>query len=128
VLQVRVHASSGQFAGTADPYVAHGELTDLAEALAGYPEKAPIEVELGGGSGLDRVQLSFYTEGRAIRCAVRVVIAEYEMSDPPQTSDFILPIEPVVLDRLREGLRRLDREKSGGVRIGTEARREGAEG
>jgi hypothetical protein len=114
ILQVSLYASNGRFSGAALPYLGHGELTALAEALRHFPEKAPVECELGQ-KNLEWARLTFFAVGSARHGAVRAEIYSQEASvrakHAVQKTDLQLELDPAQIDRLCRSLRHIDATK-----------------
>jgi hypothetical protein len=114
VVEMRVRADNGRFAGTADCYCDHEDLARLAEALRGFPASLGDRREFvvgtfdpdyaGGGAKL------------VLRCSDMVghVVADVTLRSDgrssaghPETTSLSLPIEPAAIDAFVAGLGRI---------------------
>lgn len=105
IVEVRVTASNGRFAGTADCYSAHDGIPRLAAAVRGFPvsntDRREMEIgtldpsRAGGGA-----KLVFRCVDRAGHAVVDVVVR----ADPrghegvAETASFSIPVETAAID------------------------------
>jgi hypothetical protein len=109
LIDLRIRASNGRFAGMAELYIIRGELSKVADAFRGYPENIEDRrnVELGnfdpavGGGGV-RIQLRADKTGHVtLKVELRT---DPFLTDPrnnygqSETAEFLVPIEPAAID------------------------------
>lgn len=114
VYELTVVARSGSFAGTANVYVAHGELRELPEMIAGFPfsNSDRREITLGsfdtkhaGGA----VRLTLQCLDAVGHPAIGVEICSKSSIQDEGTASFKIPFEPAALDRFVDQFRDLNR-------------------
>ena len=112
VIQVRVHASNGRFAATADCYCGLDGFARLAQAACGFPSSSEDrrELEIGtfdariAGGGAKLVLRCIDRAGHAV--ADVTVRADSGMNgSPAETASFAFPVEPAAIDDFVAALR-----------------------
>lgn len=105
LIEVRVHASNGRFAATADCYCGPDAIARLAEAARGFPSSSEDrrELEIGtsdsgfAGGGATLVLRCVDRAGHAV--AEVAVRSESRMSGwPAETASLSFPVEPAAID------------------------------
>jgi len=104
-VEVRVHASNGRFAATADCYGGHDAFSRLVAAAGGFPSSNEDrrELEIGtfdpkcAGGGAKLVLRCADAAGHAVADAT--VRADPEVSGwPAEAASFSIPVEPAAID------------------------------
>src|SRR5215472_4976168 len=114
VLELRVSVWNGKFGGTADAYVALGELREIATALQGFPDRTSDTREVvlgafGAKTAGGAVSLGFYCIDGSGHAALMVKLeSDYDSSGAAESVTLRLPIEPAALDAFVEDLYKVD--------------------
>ena len=119
VFIIRVSVWNGQFGGTAETYVAIGDLNEMAKKLSGFP-RSPADAreivvgsfgrEFAGGAA----SMRFYCADSAGHAYVEVKIeSEFESAGVVQYVIISMPIEAAAVDLFVGDLSRLETERSG---------------
>lgn len=111
VVEVRVHASNGRFAGTADCYGGHDAISRLADAVRGFPTSSDDrrELEIGtfdpafAGGGARLVLRCVDAVGHAV-ADVTVRADPRGNGWPDQIASFSVPVESAAIDDFVEAL------------------------
>jgi hypothetical protein len=112
LIEVRVRASNGFFAGDVRAYAAPDALGALADAIEGFPRASTDlrEFSLGGfGPSVagGAVSLRFTCADRAGHAVVELRMESGEQADRPETVRFSFGVEPASLDRFVRELRQV---------------------
>ncbi|MEZ5990062.1 MAG: hypothetical protein R3F30_13220 [Planctomycetota bacterium] len=105
LVEVRVHASNGRFAGTVDCYGGHDEIPRIIEAVRGFPTSSEDrrELEIGtfdpdfAGGGARLVLRCADAAGHAV-ADVTVRADPCGNGWPAETASFSVPVEPAAID------------------------------
>lgn len=105
LIEVRIHATNGRFAATADCYCSHDAIRKLAEAARGFPMSSEDrrELEIGtfesgfAGAGAKLVLRCIDLAGHAV-ADVAVRANSQKSGCPGETASFSCPIEPAAID------------------------------
>ena len=123
LVEVSVAAWNGAFGGAADVYLPIGGLREVAEKLEGFPRSPADKREVVFGNfgrkwAGGAVRLRFYCVDGAGHAYVESNIESGgQIAGVTQSVVLSLGIEPAALDSFVEDLRRLDKEKTGTVRL-----------
>ncbi len=123
VVEVSIHASNGDFGGTAKAYVSRGGLAGAASILEGFPRQTSDtrELELGSvdpkfaGGG---VSMKFFCRDSAGHAAIELRIVSNGSNAPwwdapSQSVHMFANVEAAAIDEFAVELRRLDAEQTG---------------
>jgi hypothetical protein len=130
VLQLMVRVGNDEFSGAGKVYVAHGELREVAAAMAGFPSGRGDERHFTLGSfdpaapgGGVSIHLKCETSAGHSFADVRV---ESDTTEGPMASAaFRFPFEAGAVDNFVVDLRHLDDQRAGAARL--DARGNGAD-
>jgi hypothetical protein len=125
VLELSISASNNTFTGGAFPYLAIGQLAELAATLDGFPTNSSDIRELefganGEGSAGGYVHLRFSCRDHAAHAIIETQIEsknehrpETPWSRASQSAHFFAAIEPSAVDGFVKELRQLNEQKTG---------------
>ncbi|MEG9434770.1 hypothetical protein JAO29_01040 [Edaphobacter sp. HDX4] len=114
IVEARVSASNGEFAGTADMYLSYGALKELAEGLRSFPTASADarDVEIGdldnNGSGGATVRL--YMVDRAGHMAITLTLLAGTLRGTGQIVTMHSAIEAAAVDDFVSELMRMNDE------------------
>jgi hypothetical protein len=117
IIEVTVYASNGAFSGTADIYVAHGQLSAMATELAGFPLHAndkraftlgTFDPKCAGGG----VSMVFRCTDRSGHACADIVM---ESADQTQSVTLSVPVVPHAVDRFVRGLAMIELDRGRAV-------------
>jgi len=119
LFELRISASNGAFAGTAEVYVAIGGLASAAARLEGFP-RSPADARdlVFGAFGPNRAgggaSMRFYCGDGSGHARVDLKIeSSCDRSDRIESAGFSLPIEASAVDIFVDELRRLESARQG---------------
>ena len=119
VVELKVSAWNGTFAGSTRLYVGQGDLADTASLLAGFPVglKDRREVTLGAfgpRSAGGALNLTFSCIDGAGHCQLHLMVeADYDRRNAAERVEMFCAFEPAALDKFVEQMRGLDSSLTG---------------
>ena len=125
-LGVEIRAQSDRFAATTFIFAGHGQLTELADLIAGTPASVPDQrrYELGSpdphwAGGYCTLLLK--TSDRAGHLVLEVHLADDDQRSSGGQATFNFPVEAAAIDAFVQGLRAMDAARSGYATLGPAA-------
>ncbi len=121
VVEIRLSASNGSFAGVMEAYFGVGELAEIAESLTGFPTNHNDTRDISFGSTSmsaagGAASLHFFCMDRTGTAFIDVsIVADPVSFDGGQRARFALPIEAHALDVFVTNLRVLEQSKNQAV-------------
>lgn len=117
-LGLEIHAASQRFAGTARIYAGHGQLSELASRLEGFPvsPQDQREYEFGSkaaGTAGGYVALRFHCERASGPAAVSVTVEDDEPWHGAAAASFRFFVYPADIDKFVLRIRAVERAQSG---------------
>lgn len=117
IVELEVGISNGRFSGSANLYVATGELAEIADLLADFPANSADtrDYTLGtfepGGAG-GAIRLNFYLRDLAGHASLRAFVKDdHPTSGHTQRGEIVLDIELAAFDHFVSDLRRIEEEQ-----------------
>jgi hypothetical protein len=110
IVELRITINNGRFSGSPDVYVATGQLTEAADALAGFPTHpqdtrdytfGTFGSEFAGGA----VRLQFYCRDLAGHPSIE---DDHSKLGYAQRAEVVLDFDPAALDRFLTELREVE--------------------
>jgi hypothetical protein len=123
VIELRISASNGAFAGVTDLYEGYGDLEKAAAQLSGFPQNPSDEREVvfgtfdrkGAGGG---VRLRFHCVDNSGHAYADVIIASGRLEGGMnQNVALAMPVEAAALDRFVEELEKLEADLTSTARL-----------
>jgi hypothetical protein len=119
VVELKVSAWNGTFAGSTRLYVGQGDLADTATLLAGFPVGLKDRREVtfgafGSKSAGGAMNLKFSCIDGAGHCRLHLMLeADYDRRDAAERVEMLCPFEPAALDQFVEQMRELSSSLTG---------------
>jgi len=119
VVELKVSAWNGTFAGSTRLYVGQGDLADTATLLAGFPAGLSDRREVtfgafGPKSAGGAMNLKFSCIDGAGHCELHCMVeADYDRRDAPERVEMLCAFEPAALDQFVEQMRELNSSLAG---------------
>jgi hypothetical protein len=119
VVELKVSAWNGTFAGSTRLYVGQGDLADTATLLAGFPVGLRDRREVtfgafGPKSAGGAMNLKFSCIDGAGHCELHLMVeADYDRRDAAERVEMLCAFEPAALDHFVEQMRELNSSLTG---------------